>query len=132
MARQFISTGSIYEKLAGYSRAVVEGNWIFVSGTVGADFATGTFAEGPQAQTEKAIDTIESALTQAGAVTADIVRVRVIIPDPAHVETVSHVVARRLGPARAANTTICSPLAVPEAHVEIEVTAIKQKRRKMR
>jgi enamine deaminase RidA (YjgF/YER057c/UK114 family) len=132
MARQFISTGSTYEKLAGYSRAVVEGNWVFVSGTVGADFATGTFAEGPQAQAEKAIDTIEWALTQAGAVTADIVRVRVIVPNPAHVETVSHVVARRFGPARAANTTICSPLAVPEAHVEIEVTAIRPKRRKTR
>src|ERR1700730_15116005 len=90
MARQFISTGSTYEKLAGYSRAVVEGNWVFVSGTVGADFATGAFAEGPQAQTERAIDTIESALTEAGAVTADIVRVRVIVPDPANVETVSH------------------------------------------
>jgi enamine deaminase RidA (YjgF/YER057c/UK114 family) len=132
MARQFISTGSIYEKLAGYSRAVVEGNWVFVSGTVGADFATGAFAEGPQAQAEQAIDTIEAALKQAGAVIADIVRVRVIIPDPAHVEIVSHVVARRLGPARAANTTICSPLAVPEADVEIEVTAIKQRRRKAR
>jgi enamine deaminase RidA (YjgF/YER057c/UK114 family) len=132
MARQFISTGSIYEKLAGYSRAVVEGNWVFVSGTVGADFATGKFAEGPQAQTEKAIDTIEAALTQAGAIITDIVRVRVIVPNPAHVEPVSHIIARRLGPARAANTTICSPLAVPEAHVEIEVTAIKQKRRKAR
>jgi len=132
MARQFISTGSTYEKLAVYSRAVVEGKWVFVSGTVGADFATGAFAQGPEAQAEKAIDTIAWALTQAGADIADIVRVRVIVPDPAHVETVSHVVARRFGSARAANTTICSPLAVPEALVEIEVTAIRRKRRKAR
>jgi enamine deaminase RidA (YjgF/YER057c/UK114 family) len=131
MARKFISTGSIYEKLAGYSRAVVEGNWVFVSGTVGADFRTGTFAEGAVAQTEQAIDTIEWALGEAGAAIADIVRVRVIIPDPANVTPVSQVVARRLGPARAANTTICSPLAVPEALVEIEVTALKSRRQRI-
>ncbi len=130
MTRRFITTGSIYEQLAGYSRAVVEGNWVFVSGTVGADFKTGTFAEGPVAQTEQAIDTIEWALKEAGAVVTDIVRVRVIIPDPAHVTAVSQVIARRLGPAKAANTTFCAPLAVPEALVEVEVTALKKRVRR--
>ena len=129
MTRRFISTGSIYESLAGYSRAVVEGNWVFVSGTVGADFATGRFADGVVAQTEQAIETIEWALGEAGATVTDIVRVRVIVPNPADVTAVSGVVARRLGPARAANTTICSPLAVPEALVEIEVTALRKRRR---
>jgi enamine deaminase RidA (YjgF/YER057c/UK114 family) len=123
MPRQFITTGSRWEALAGYSRAVVDGNDIFVSGTVGADMATGAFPPGAAAQAEKAIDTIEWALGQAGAAVADIVRVRVFIPDLADVEAVSKVIARRLGPARAANTTVCAPLAVPQAKVEIEVTS---------
>ncbi len=125
MPRRFISTGSAYEAMAGYSRAVVSGDWVFVSGTVGADFSTGQFADGPAAQTERAIDTIAWALGEAGAAIVDIVRIRVIVPNPADVPTVSGIVARRLGPSRAANTTICSPLAVPEALVEIEVTAMR-------
>lgn len=128
MPRRFISTGSKYEAMAGYSRAVVDGRWVFVSGTVGADFKTGRFADGVVAQSEQAIDTIEWALDQAGAGITDIVRVRVIIPNPGDVTAVSTVVARRLGAAKAANTTICSPLAVPEALVEIEVTALKPAR----
>ena len=123
MTRRFISTGSRWEALAGYSRAVVDGRDVFVSGTVGFDRTTGAFPEGAAAQAETAIDTIEWALGEAGATLLDIVRVRVFIPDPADVEAVSRVIGRRLGPARAANTTLCSPLPVPEAKVEIEVTA---------
>jgi enamine deaminase RidA (YjgF/YER057c/UK114 family) len=125
MTRQFISTGSEWERLAGYSRAVVDGNEVFVSGTVGFDRLTGTFPDGAAAQAETAIDTIVWALNEAGAQVLDIVRVRVFIPDRADVPAVSQVVARRLGPARAANTTICSALPVAEAKVEIEVTARK-------
>jgi enamine deaminase RidA (YjgF/YER057c/UK114 family) len=127
MARRFISTGSVYEKLAGYSRAVVEGDWVFVSGTVGLDYATKTFPKTAEAQAEKAIDTIAWALKEAKASVLDVVRVRVFIPNPKDVEAVSRVVARRLGPAKAANTTVCSALAVPEAKVEIEVT-VKRRR----
>lgn len=123
MTRRFITTGSKWEALAGYSRAVVDGRDIFVSGTVGFDRATGLFAEGAAAQTEAAIDTIEWALKEAGASLLDIVRVRVFVPDRQDVEAVSHVIARRIGPARAANTTICAPLPVEAAKVEIEVTA---------
>jgi enamine deaminase RidA (YjgF/YER057c/UK114 family) len=123
VTRQFISTGSEWERLAGYSRAVVDGNEVFVSGTVGFCRATGSFPEGAAAQAEQAIDIIAWALNEAGAEVLDIVRVCVFIPDRADVPAVSEVVARRLGPARAANTTICSPLAVAEAKVEIEVTA---------
>ena len=111
---------------AGYSRAVVDGNEVFVSGTVGFDHATGRFPEGAAPQAEKAIDIIAWALKEAGAEVLDIVRVRVFIPDRADVPAVSEVVARRLGSARATNTTICSPLAVAEAKVEIEVTARKR------
>jgi enamine deaminase RidA (YjgF/YER057c/UK114 family) len=127
VTRQFISTGSEWERLAGYSRAVVDGNEVFVSGTVGFDRATGRLPEGAAAQAETAIDTIAWALQEAGADVLDIVRVRVFIPDRADVPAVSQVVARRLGAARAANTTICSALPVPEAKVEIEVTARKRR-----
>ncbi len=123
MSRRFITTGSKWEALAGYSRAVVDGREIFVSGTVGFDRATGAFPEGAAAQADKAIDTIEWALGEAGATLLDIVRVRIFVPDRADVEAVSKVVAKRIGPARAANTTICSPLPVDEARVEIEVEA---------
>lgn len=123
MARRFITTGSKWEALAGYSRAVVDGRDIFVSGTVGFDRATGLFAEGADAQAETAIDTIEWALKEAGASLLDIVRVRVFVPDRHDIEAVSQVIARRIGPARAANTTICAPLPVEAAKVEIEVMA---------
>lgn len=123
MTRRFISTGSPWEALAGYSRAVVDGRDIFVSGTVGADMKTGVFAPDAAAQTETAIDTIAWALAEAGASLTDIVRVRVFVPDRADVTAVSQVIARRIGPARAANTTICVPLPVEAAKVEIEVTA---------
>ena len=67
MARRFISSGSPWEALAGYSRAVVDGRWVFVSGTVGADFRTGRLARGAKAQAEKSIDNIEAALAKAKA-----------------------------------------------------------------
>ncbi len=123
MTRRFITTGSKWEALAGYSRAVVNGREIFVSGTVGFDRVTGAFPTGAAEQAENAIDTIEWALREADAALIDIVRVRVFVPDKADVETVSKVVARRIGPARAANTTICAPLPVDGAKVEIEVEA---------
>lgn len=123
MARRFIQSGSRWEELAGYSRAVVDGEWIFVSGTLGQDFTTGEFPDGAQAQCERALDTIEAALAQAGAGLADVVRVRVYVPDRRDVVAVSEVLRRRLGDNRPANTTLCCPLAVEEARVELEVSA---------
>lgn len=122
-ARRFIHSGSPWEDLAGYARAVVDGEWIFVSGTVGVDFSTGRFAPTAQAQAEQALDTIAAALAQADASLADVVRVRVYVPDRADVAAVSGVLKARMGGNRPANTTVCSPLAVEEAKVEIEVTA---------
>jgi enamine deaminase RidA (YjgF/YER057c/UK114 family) len=127
MTRRFISSGSPYEKLAGYSRAVVDGKWVFVSGTIGMDFATGHMPDGAAAQAELAIDIIAEALAAAGASLEDVVRMRAIVPDRADINEVSAVIGRRLGPSRAANTTICSPLPVPDAKVEIEVTARKRR-----
>ena len=123
--RKFISSGSPWEALAGYSRAVVDGRWVFVSGTVGYDLRANTWPPTAQAQVEMSLDIIERALRDAGAALRDVVRVRAFVPDRADVEAVSGVLARRLGAARAANTTVCSPLAVGEAKVEIEVTALK-------
>lgn len=121
--RRFINSGSPYEELAGYSRAVVDGDWVFVSGTLGQDFKTGLFAIGAEAQAEQALDTIEAALAEVPARLRDVVRVRVYVPDRSDVIAVSGVIKRRLGEARATNTTVCCPLAVAEARVEIEVTA---------
>ena len=123
--RNSVFTGSIYEELAGYARAVVVEDRIFVSGTVGVDFKTGQMAEGCVAQTDTAIDTIENALADANAVLGDIVRVRVFIPDAENVEAVSLAIKRRFGKTFPANTTVCSPLAVADACVEIEVEAIR-------
>lgn len=123
--RVFISSGSPWEALAGYSRAVVDGRWVFVSGTVGYDLRANTWPPTAQTQAEMSLDIIERALRDAGAALRDVVRVRAFVPDRADVEAVSGVLKRRLGAARAANTTVCSPLAVDEAKVEIEVTALK-------
>ncbi len=121
--RRFISGGSPYEALAGYSRAVVDGDWIFVSGLIGQDLRTLTFPASAAEQTELAIDTIEAALREVPADLNDVVRVRVYAPDRGDVMAISAVVRRRLGGARAANTPVCCPLAVDGAKVEIEVTA---------
>ncbi len=121
--RRFISSGSPYEELAGYSRAVVEGEWIFVSGTLGQNFATMSMPESAAAQTEQALDTIEAALAEVPAGLMDVLRVRVYVPDRGDVVAVSGVIKRRLGAARATNTTVCCALAVEGAKVEIEVTA---------
>jgi enamine deaminase RidA (YjgF/YER057c/UK114 family) len=123
--RKFISSGSPWEALAGYSRAVVEGRWVFVSGTVGYDSRTKTWPATADGQATVALDIIERALREAGAALLDVVRVRVYVPDRADVATVSAVIKQRLGAARAANTTVCAPLAVEHARVEIEVTALK-------
>jgi len=129
--RKFVSSGSPWEALAGYSRAVVDGRWVFVSGTVGYDLRTNTWPPTAAAQAETSLDTIERALREAGAGLLDVVRVRVYVPDRGDVEAVSGVIRKRLGAARAANTTVCSSLAVENARVEIEVTALKPPGRRL-
>lgn len=128
--RKFVSSGSPWEALAGYSRAVVDGRWVFVSGTVGYDLRTNTWPPTAQAQAEMSLDIIERALRDAGAALLDVVRVRVFVPDRADIEAVSGVLKKRVGAARATNTTVCSPLAVDNAKVEIEVTALKAQARR--
>jgi len=125
--RRFISGGSPWEELAGYARAVVDGDWIFVSGTVGAEL-DGGFAPAAHAQCQRALDIVEAALAQAEASLDDVVRVRAYVPERAEVVAVCEALKARLANNRPANTTLCCPLAVEGARVELEVTALRRSR----
>ena len=121
--RKLISSGSSFEKVAGYSRAVVDGDWIFVSGTTGYDYSTMTIAEDLEGQTRQAFRNIATALEQAGASLDDVVRVRYYLADEAYFKKVSHVFGEFLGTARPAATAIICGLVESEMKIEIEVTA---------
>ena len=123
MARRLITSGSSFEAAAGYSRAVVDGEWVFVAGTTGFDYAAGTISEGVVEQTEQTFRNIEAALEQAGASLADVVRVRVYVADSADVEAVTPIIGRRFRDIRPANTTVVCRLVDPRMKIEIEVTA---------
>jgi len=125
MPRQLISSGSTFESDIGYSRAVVDGEWIFVSGTTGFDYATMAIADGVVAQTEQCLKNIEAALTQAGARFSDVVRVTYMLPDAAEFPACWPVLRRCFGAIRPAATMICVGLADPRMRIEIEVTARK-------
>ncbi len=126
MTRRLISSGSSFEELAGYSRAVVDGEWVFVSGTTGFDYARGTIDDDVAAQTEQALHNIEAALAEAGASLADVVRIRVYLVDRDDFETVAPIVGRRFRDIRPANTTVVSALCDARMKVEIEVTALNR------
>ena len=126
MTRTRISSGSSFEELAGYSRAVVDGDWVFVSGTTGFDYAAGTISEDVAEQTEQTFRNIGAALTEAGSGFGDLVRIRVWVAEQADFETVAPIVGKYCREARPANTTVVSPLTDPRMKVEIEVTAKKQ------
>ena len=126
MARTLISSGSTFEAQVGYSRAVVQGDWVFVSGTTGFDYATMTIAEGIEAQTEQCLQNITSALAQAGASLADVVRVTYVVPDGGDFELCWPVLRRHFGSVRPAAMMISAGLADPRMRIEIEVTALKQ------
>jgi enamine deaminase RidA (YjgF/YER057c/UK114 family) len=123
MTRQLISSGSTFEKEIGYSRAVVDGDWIFVSGTTGFDYSTMTLAEGVVAQAEQCLRNIEAALSQAGATMADVVRVHYILPDPDEFAPCWPVLRRYFGEVRPAATMFSAKLLDPRMRIEIEVTA---------
>lgn len=125
MTRQHISSGSIFEHDIGYSRAVVDGRWVFVSGTTGFDYAAMTIAEGLAEQTEQCFRNIEAALRQAGASLADIVRVTYILPNGAEFPDCWPVLRKYLGDVRPAATMISAALIDPRVRIEIEVTALK-------
>jgi enamine deaminase RidA (YjgF/YER057c/UK114 family) len=126
MARQLIGSGSTFEAQMAYSRAVVDGDWVFVSGTTGFDYAAMNIAEGVVEQCEQAFRNIEQALQDAGASLADVVRVHYILPVAADFEPCWPVLRKVLGEVRPAATMISAGLADPRMRIEIEVTARKR------
>lgn len=121
---QLISSGSRFEREWGYSRAVVDGDWIFVSGTTGFDYATMTIAPDAVAQTRQAIRNIEAALAQAGgAPLSSIVRVRYYLPNADDWAVIAPILGEYLGDIRPAATALVCGLVDPRMRIEIEVTA---------
>jgi enamine deaminase RidA (YjgF/YER057c/UK114 family) len=125
MNRRLISSGSTFEKEIGYSRAVVAGEWVFVSGTTGFDYATMTIADDLAAQTEQTLRNIEAALTEAGSSLADVVRVHYILPRAEDFPQCWPVLRKVFGESRPAATMIEAGLSDPRMKIEIEVTAIR-------
>lgn len=123
MTRRLISSGSSFEAEIGYSRAVVDGDWIFVSGTTGFDYATMTIAEGVVAQCEQALKNIDAALSEAGASVSDVARVRYILPRREDFEPCWPLLRARFGTVRPAATMIEAGLSDPRMLIEIEVMA---------
>ena len=123
MARTLLSSGSSFETDIAYSRAVIDGDWIFVSGTTGFDYATMTIPDDVVAQCKRSMRNIASVLSQAGASMADIVRVRYILPRREDFEPCWPVLKEYLGNLRPAATMIQAGLSDPRMKIEIEVTA---------
>ena len=126
MTRQRISSGSTFEAEIGYSRAVVAGPWVFVSGTTGFDYSTMTISDDVVAQAEQCMKNIAAALAEAGASVADVVRVHYLLPSAIDFEPCWPVLKRWFGNVRPAATMISAGLADPRMKIEIEVTALKQ------
>jgi enamine deaminase RidA (YjgF/YER057c/UK114 family) len=127
MTRRFVEQGSTFETRIGYSRAVVDDPWVFVSGTTGFDYSTMEIPSDVVAQTEQALANIDAALREAGASAADVVRVRYFLPDPDDFEPCWPAVRRYFGEARPAATMLVVGLADPRMKIEIEVTALKRR-----
>lgn len=125
MPRQLISSGSEYESKFGYSRAVVEGDWVFVAGTTGFNYATGEISDDPSEQARQTLRTIEAMLSEAGASMADVVRARYYLPNVDDWGPVSEVLGEIFGDIRPAATAVIADLIDPRMKVEIEVTAKK-------
>ena len=123
MTRRLIKGGSRFEDIASFSRAVVDDDMIYLSGTTGHYRETGNFPDGAAEQAELAFSHIEAALAEAGATLADVLRVVVYLADRNDLMPVSEIVGRKFEYIRPANTTVVATLALPEMKVEIEVTA---------
>jgi enamine deaminase RidA (YjgF/YER057c/UK114 family) len=126
VTRRLISSGSEFERDIGYSRAVVDGEWVFVSGTTGFDYATMTIADDLLAQTEQCMKNIQAALRQAGAELADVVRVNYVLPNGARFPECWPILKKYWGEIRPAAMMISAGLSDPRMQIEIEVTARKR------
>ena len=125
MQRQHISSGSRFETEIGYSRAVVAGDWVFVSGTTGFDYSSMAISQDVAEQTAQCFKNIAAALAQAGATLDEVVRVNYILPHAADFEACWPVLRQYLGRARPAATMVSAGLIDPRMKIEIEVTALK-------
>jgi enamine deaminase RidA (YjgF/YER057c/UK114 family) len=123
--RKLISSGSTFEAQIGYSRAVVAGDWVFVSGTTGFDYSTMSISPDLVEQTEQCLKNIEAALREAGSRLDEVVRVRYLLPNSAEFEQCWPVLRKYFGDIRPAATMIEAGLADPRMKIEIEVTALK-------
>ena len=128
--RSLISSGSPLERDIGYSRAVVDGDWIFVSGTTGFDYSTMAISDDVVEQAEQCLQNIEQALRQAGSTVADVVRVRYILPNADDFQPCWPVLREYFGEVRPAATMLSAGLADPRMKIEIEVTARRSPSRK--
>ena len=125
MTRKLISSSSPFEAQIGYSRAVVAGDWVFVSGTTGFDYTTMSISDGLLQQTERCLKNIESALRESGSSLKDVVRLTYVLPNGAEFEQCWPVLRRYFGEVRSAAMMISAGLADPRMKIEIEVTALK-------
>jgi len=126
--RTLISSGSKWEELAAYSRAVVDGDWIFLSGTVGLNPEDHTIPQDFDQQMDNIFSIVSIALAKADAELADIVRVRCFIVDTEYVVPMSAKLRQYLEDIRPANTTVVTQLAAEGALIELEVTALRRKK----
>jgi enamine deaminase RidA (YjgF/YER057c/UK114 family) len=125
MTRKLISSGSTFEREIGYSRAVVAGEWVFVSGTTGFDYSNMTIADGLLEQTEQCLKNVAAALEQAGSSLQDVVRVTYVLPNGAEFPECWPVLRKYFGESRPAAMMISAGLSDPRMRIEIEVTALK-------
>jgi enamine deaminase RidA (YjgF/YER057c/UK114 family) len=123
MPRRLISSGSTFERDIGYSRAVVDGEWIFVSGTTGFDYSKMTISDDLVEQAEQCLKNIHAALDEAGASMRDVVRVTYVLPDAADFPKCWPTLAKYFGEIRPAAMMISAGLSDPRMRIEIQVTA---------
>jgi enamine deaminase RidA (YjgF/YER057c/UK114 family) len=123
MARRLISSGSQFEREVGYSRVVVDGDWAFVAGTTGFDYAAMTISDDIAEQTRQTLENISSALGEAGFTLADVVRANYLLPSAEDFPACWPVLREYFGEIRPASTMLVVGLADPRMKIEIEVTA---------
>ena len=123
MSRQLISSGSTFEQEIGYSRAVAEGDWVFVSGTTGFDYSKMTISDNLVDQTEQCLKNIQEALIKAGSSMKDVVRVTYVLPNAADFPDCWPTLRKYFGEVKPAAMMISAGLSDPRMRIEIEVTA---------
>ena len=131
MTRRLISSGSAFERAGGYSRAVVDGEWVFVSGSTGFDYAAMTISSDLTEQVHQTFRNINAALAKAGTSLADVVRVRYIVPRVKDWPEIVPLLGEYFGEIRPAATAMIAGLVDPRMRIEIEVTArrrVKERR----